>query len=237
MKIGRCMLIALAAGCGAADATDTERAPLPSIEAPGQPAAPKAQETAADTRCPLALPGAQVASEVTSDGVALVFKVAGGDPTDLRDRVQRMADHHNAAQVPGDAGAGKDQKSGMTSGAGSQGMDLHGGAKKVPSRAVVEETAGGARIVFTPADPAHIGLLREQIRVHGKEMATTGCAASEAPAAQAPPPSSGDSKPSPKPTPSPTPADPILPDRPVTPDQPVTPPAPPPPPTGEPFVQ
>jgi hypothetical protein len=238
MKIGRCMLIALAAGCGAADATDTERAPLPPNEAQGQRAAPMAQETAADTRCPLALPGAQVASEVTSDGVALVFRVAGGDPTDLRDRVQRMADRHNAAQVPGDGVAGKDQKGGMTSGATGQGSDMHGGAKSVPSRAVVEETAGGARIIFTPADPAQIGLLREQIRVHGKEMATTGCAADEAPTPQAPPPSSsGDSTPAPKPTPSPKPADPILPDRPVTPDQPVTPPAPPPPPTGEPFVQ
>ncbi len=74
MKIGRSILIALAAGCGAADSTDTGRAPLPSNE-PGEPAANRSEESA-DTGCPLALPDAQVASEVTSDGVALVFTTA-----------------------------------------------------------------------------------------------------------------------------------------------------------------
>ena len=234
MKIGRSILIALAAGCGAADSTDTGRAPLPPTDEPGQTAANRSEENA-DTGCPLALPGAQVASEVTSDGVALVFTTGGGDPTELRDRVQRMADQHNAAQVPGDDAEGPAGAGGMSSPEGAHGVDMHGAARKVPSRATVEDTAGGARIVFVPSDPARLPVLREQIRVHGKEMATTGCSADQAPAPHAPPP--GDFMPTPEPTPSPNPQEPVLPDRPVTPDQPVTPPTAPPPPTGEPFVQ
>ncbi len=207
MKIGRCMIVALLAGCGAADSTETERAPLPPIENPDQPAAAQKSQAVADGDCPLALPGAQLRSEVTADGVALVFTTGGGDPAELRDRVQRMAHHHNAAPV-------------------------------ADSRAEVEEIAGGARVVFTPSDPARVAVLREQIRVHGKEMASTGCAEDPAPARALPPATpSGDSKSPPDPTPSPTPQEPVPPDRPVTPDHPVTPPSPPPPPTGEPFVQ
>jgi hypothetical protein len=206
MKIGRCMILALLAGCGAADSTDTEHAPLPPVENPDQPTGTQKSQAAADSDCPLALPGAQLRSEVTADGVALVFTTGGGDPTELRDRVQRMADHHNGAPVPA-------------------------------SRAAVEEIDGGARVVFTPSDPAKVGVLREQIRVHGKEMASTGCAEDPAPAKSLPPASpSGDSKTPPDPTPAPTPEEPVAPDRPVTPDHPVTPPSPPPP-TGEPFVQ
>ena len=202
------MIVALLAGCGAADGTDTEHAPLPPIENPDQPIARKKTQEATGGDCPLALPGAQLRSEVTADGVALVFTTGGGDPTELRDRVQRMADQHNAAPAP-------------------------------DSRAAVEEIDGGARVVFTPSDPARVGVLREEIRVHGKEMASTGCGDGTAPATSAPPASpSGDSKTTqPDPTPSPTPAEPVVPDRPVTPDHPVTPPSPPPPPTGEPFVQ
>lgn len=230
------MLIAMAAGCGAADSTDTERAPLRPTEKPDQPIA---AEKAADSGCPLALPGAQVSSEVTSDGVALVFSIAGGDPADLRDRVHKMADRHNATQAPAeDAGKKAKQEGGMTSPEGAHGMDMHGAARQVPSRAVVEDTKSGARIVFTPSDPAKVGALREQIRVHGREMATTGCVA-EQPAPRAAPPA-GESRPVPEPppTPAPNPEEPVLPDRPVTPDQPITPPVPPPPPTGgQPFVQ
>lgn len=238
MKIGRSILIAFAAGCGAADSTDTERAPLPPVEDPDRPIAADRSEKSVDTGCPLALPGAQVSSEVTSDGVALVFTAAAGDAAELKARVHRMADRHNAAQVPAadGEGAGGSGEGGMTSPEGAHGMDMHAGARQVPSRAAVEETASGARIVFTPSDPAKLPVLREQIRVHGKEMATTGCVENRPPMPQAAPPS-GESRPAPEPTPSPGPEEPVMPDRPVTPDQPVTPPSPPPPPTGEPFVQ
>ncbi len=238
MKNGRCILIALVAGCGAADTTDTERAPLPPSEPSAQPSAVQ-KETTPDLDCPLALPGAQVTSEVTPDGVALVFTVNSGDPGELRARVRRMADNHNEREVvpTGDAAtAGGD--TGMTSNDGARGVDMHGGATQVASRAAVEDTSSGARVVFTPSDPAQVGVLREQIRLHGEELASTGCGGNEpAPTSTraAPPPSSGDRMPPLEPTPSPNPQEPILPDRPVTPDQPVTPPSAPPPPTGQPF--
>ena len=100
MKIGRCIIVALLAGCGAADSTDTERAPLPPTENPDQPVGPQKSQPVADSDCPLALPGAQLRSEVTADGVALVFTTGGGDPAELRDRVQRMAEHQNAVPAP-----------------------------------------------------------------------------------------------------------------------------------------
>ena len=238
----RWILVVLLAGCGAAEGTDTDKAPLPPMEEDGKPKQASRPEAASD--CPTALPGAQLRSEVTADGVALVFTTSGGDAGELRDRVQRMADRHNAAQVPlveqDPARAPGETSSGMTSTEGAHGMDMHGAGKDVPSRAAVEEISGGARVVFTPTDPAQVGILREHIRVHGKEMAETGCGEAPIPAqAPPPPPSSGGAKTLPEPIPPPTPGEPDAPDRPVTPDQPVTPPSPspPPPPTGEPFVQ
>lgn len=193
----------MAAGCGAADSADTERAPLPPMEQsgkPGQPAAAAKSQAAVDGDCPLELPGARLASEVTADGVALVFTSDGGDPAELRARVQRMASRH--AQ----------------------------GDPAIPSRAKVEEIAGGARLIFTPVDASQVGMLREHIRVHGKEMASSGCKA-PAPARVVSPPASENPTPPPPADPSPTPKpdEPIMPDRPVTPDHPITPPTPPPP--------
>jgi hypothetical protein len=219
----RWILVALLAGCGASDGTDTEKAPLPPMEAAGQPTQGKAAE-AKESDCPLALPGAQVRSEVTADGVALVFTTSGGDGGELRDRVQRMADRHNAAPPPAEE-------------------PNAAAVNPPPARAAVEEISGGARVVFTPTDPAKVGVLREHIRVHGKEMAEASCGEEAAPARVSPPPPSspaGESKTAPGPAPTPTPPadEPHKPDRPVTPDQPVSPPTPPPPPpTGVPFVQ
>ena len=170
------MIALVLAGCGAADGTDTEHAPLPPIENPDQPITHQKTQEATGGDCPLALPGAQLRSEVTADGVALVFTTGGGDPTELRDRVQRMADHHNAAAAP-------------------------------DSRAAVEEIDGGARVVFTPSDPARVGVLREEIRVHGREMASTGCGEGPVPPTPASPPpaKAGDSTTPTDPAPSPTP--------------------------------
>jgi hypothetical protein len=240
MKIAPSILVCLLAGCGAADTAETEHAPLPPMEQPGQPTAQKQAQPVVDRNCPLALPDAQMVSEVTADGVALVFRTTGGgDPAELRARVHQMAERHNEAQVPAEDLAAKSETAGdgMASAEGAHGMDMHGAAREVPSRAAVEDIAGGARVVFTPADPAKVGLLREQIRLHGKEMASTNCSASAPTGEAAPPPSRGERKPRLEPTPTPSPGEPISPDRPKTPDQPVTPPAAPPPPSGEPFVQ
>ena len=158
----RRILVVLLAGCGAAEGTDTEKAPLPAMESSaGQPKEGKAAPATTDSGCPLALPGAQLRSEVTADGVALVFTTSGGDGAELRDRVQRMADRHNAAAPP---------------------VEPNAAGKKPPaSRAAVEEISGGARVVFTPTDPAQVGVLREHIRVHGKEMAEASCGEPPAP--------------------------------------------------------
>jgi len=231
------MMVVVLAGCGAADSTDTEHAPLPPLEQPSQPRASEKAPPAADRDCPLALPGAQMVSEVTADGVALVFTTSGGDAAELQARVHQMAEQHNEAQVPEADARSEKQGDGMGTAEGAHGMDMHGAAREVPSRATVEDIAGGARIVFTPSDPAKVGLLREQIRVHGKEMATSNCSQKTAPAAQAPPPPSGERRPPLAPTPTPGGEEPVAPDRPKTPDQPVTPPAAPPPPTGQPFAQ
>jgi hypothetical protein len=175
-------------------------------------------------------------SEVTADGVALVFTISSGDPAELRARVRELAERHNETQVPAEDTAAR-SPSEPEGGMAAHGMDMHGAGKQVPSRAAVEDIAGGARIVFTPADASKVGVLREEIRVHGQEMASSGCSDGTAPAAVPPPPPGGERKPPLAPTPSPGQEEPIAPDRPTTPEQPVTPPSAPPPPTGERFVQ
>src|SRR4029079_19837177 len=85
MKLG-CMVVTLLAGCGAADTAETDHAPLPPMEQPDQPLA-ATREQRSDRTCPLAWPGAQMLSEVTADGVALVFTTSGGDAAELRARV------------------------------------------------------------------------------------------------------------------------------------------------------
>jgi hypothetical protein len=198
--------LGLLAGCGAADSTDTEKAPLPPMAAPDRPA--PAAEPVVDRSCPTSLEGVQVTSEVTTNGAALVFTADGGDVGELQSRVKTLASRYGSGELGG----------------------------TIAARASVDETGTGAKLLLVPLEPAQLGALREYVRVHGQEMASGSCgtmsveaekkgtpAATPPPAGREPSPIPGE----PQPTPAPVPSEPVIPDRPVTPDQPVTPPTPP----------
>jgi hypothetical protein len=49
--------------------------------------------------CPMAVPGTQVMTEDTRDGIAMEFTTMSGDVMDLRQRVRRMAEMHSRMQM------------------------------------------------------------------------------------------------------------------------------------------
>ncbi len=115
--------------------------------------------------CPLAVPGTTVREQDVEGGGALVFTTTQGDVMELRRRVAQMADMHNRhvarhhqMEQQGTGGAGP------------------GPMMEVPNaRARVEDIEGGARIVYTPADPARVPEVREQLVRHASEMASGNC--------------------------------------------------------------
>ncbi len=114
--------------------------------------------------CPLAVPGTPVREQDVAEGGALVFTTTQGDVMELRRRVAQMADLHNRHVA-----RHRQMEQQGTGGAGP-------GPMEVPNaQARVEDVEGGARIVYTPADPAQIPMLREQLVRHASEMASGNC--------------------------------------------------------------
>jgi len=101
--------------------------------------------------CPRAVPGTIVSAQDVADGGALAFTTTQGDVAELRRRVAQMADTHNrylamhGSMQPGTGGAGPDQPLALN------------------AQARVEDVEGGARIVYTPKDPAQVPALREEL--------------------------------------------------------------------------
>lgn len=114
--------------------------------------------------------GSTAAATETSDGAALVF-TATGDPASIRAYAQRTAQMYNH-MVSMQSGMPMGGSGGM-GGAGMQGRGMHGGKmgmqrgapiQLVPSHAIAENTATGARIVLVPDDASRRTALREQAR-------------------------------------------------------------------------
>lgn len=106
--------------------------------------------------CPMAVQGTTVRAEDVEGGAAIVFT---GNASELRQRVARMAEMHNRHH-----GEGHGRGTGMAG----------GGMMMPPSMARSEDVEGGARLVFTPRDPAELAKLREHVRHHAERMISSG---------------------------------------------------------------
>jgi hypothetical protein len=93
--------------------------------------------------CPVMVEDTSLATADTADGIALVFTTEKTNVTELQTRVERMAKMQTAM--------------------GDMPM-MHGGM--VPATASYEANPNGARLIFTPKDPAQL----DQLRTHVREM-------------------------------------------------------------------
>jgi hypothetical protein len=133
----------------------------------------------------MAVEGTTARAEDVDGGVAMAFTTTG-DVAELRRRVAHMAEMHGSHPGGGH---------GMMMGEGHPGGMMGEGMKMPPATARSEDIEGGARIVFTPKDPADLAALREQTRRHAEQMASGQCpmmamhaGAEAAPAAPSEPP-------------------------------------------------
>jgi len=161
-----------------------------------QPAKPA---QAGDSMCPVEVPGTSVTVEDTATGAAFVF-VTTGDAGELRRRVAAMAkmhnDHHaSMGAMPDGTGAGGGgheghDMSGHDMGGheghdmgGHEGHDMsghdmggHGGMMiMMHSKATATDVQGGARLELT-VDPANVGKLQGEMRMHAQHMSAGTCA-------------------------------------------------------------
>jgi hypothetical protein len=138
--------------------------------------------------CPMRVEGTKVTASDVDGGIALAFATSTGDVSELRQRVQHMADMHK--------GSGEMRMGGPTGGAaGHQGMMMSGGMMNgmmgdgmmMPAAtATVEEVPGGSRIILRPKDPAKLEALREHAHKCSERMQSGQCPMMGAQAAATP---------------------------------------------------
>ncbi len=195
MRTGTLWVVAMAAvgaGCAGGGGARAERAQQATLEQqqlaagavptgkpdlwarPGyRPAMATMSGSGSAGRCPMDVPGAQVATADTRDGEAITFTTTSPDQVEeLRSRVHGLADMHNRQEhgrmsMRGRTGAGS-----AGAGGGEQGSGMMG------SRAVVEDVDGGARVTVTASDPAEAGRLRKAVRARADHMRRTGACGS-----------------------------------------------------------
>ena len=143
----------------------------PATAAPSQAQqSPEAMGAMSMQSCPMAIPGTQVSAAETSNGESVTFTTSPDHAADLRERVHAMADMHNHHhQGDGMEGMHGDMQHGDMMASGE-----HMAMMPPPSRAVVEDVEGGARIVVTPNDPADLERLRSTVRMHAEHMQKSG---------------------------------------------------------------
>lgn len=141
--------------------------------------------------CPMGVQGTQVAVEDVEGGVALTFTTATGSVDELRARVAKMAEHHNAmASGQKSTCAGKDDPACMGQG-GMHGGGMHGGMgmggmPMMSAKASAEDVPGGSRLVLKTEDPAQVAALREHAHHHAEMMTKGECGCAGKQAAQTP---------------------------------------------------
>ncbi|MBN9682737.1 MULTISPECIES: hypothetical protein [unclassified Corallococcus] len=141
-----------------------------------------------DQRCPMSVPGAQVHTQDTSDGVALVFTTS--DPSqvsDLQTRARRLLDEQskrtNSAETPLDLAqeedlgdtpteiqSGRDESG--TGGAGNQGM---AGAPSVLSTVVATDTPEGITVTYSAQDHMQKRQLIDEVHETARQMQGGHC--------------------------------------------------------------
>ena len=149
---------------------------------------PPAQRSSVDQRCPMSVPGAQVRTEDTSDGVALIFTTS--DPSqvaDLQLRSRRMLDEQarrTQGQTPMDLaqeedlgdGAMEEQSGRDESGTGGGGGALDtAGAPTVPSRAVAQETEDGITVTYSAMDTMQKRQLVDEVHETARQLKGGHC--------------------------------------------------------------
>ncbi|RKG75250.1 hypothetical protein [Corallococcus terminator] len=147
----------------------------------------KATSASKDPSCPMAVPGAQVRSQETSDGVALIFTTS--DPsqvTDLQMRGRKMMveqAQYARSQTPMDLAQAEDlgvsateEQDGMddtgTGGGGSKGS---AGAPTVPSRAMVQDTANGLTVTYSADNGMQKRELIDQVNATAHQLEKGHC--------------------------------------------------------------
>lgn len=160
------VLVLLAAACAHSGGSgDTTAAARP---APATAASRQAPTASGMPMCPTDVEGTQVTAADTPSGETVTFTTAPERAAELRTRVHAMADMHNRHHATG----ATDAHAGMQ---GAEGGGMHHGAMMPPpSRATVEDTDTGARIVVTPNDPADLAKLQATVREHAQHM-QEGC--------------------------------------------------------------
>lgn len=125
--------------------------------------------------CPMTVEGTTARAEDVDGGAALAFTTTG-DVAELRRRVAHMAEMHEKHHGEGHgAMMGGDEGKGMMGGGEGMMGDGKGGMGMPPATARSEEIDGGARLVFTPRDPADLPKLREHAHQHAEKMASGQC--------------------------------------------------------------
>lgn len=170
------IIVALALGCAS---SQTNRDPTASEPATQETKLdPSAPDHGMMGMCPMAVEGTTVRSEELDGSVALVFTTTG-DVADLRRRVAHMAEmhgrHHQEGRGHGMHMHGRHHQEEHRHGRHMHGSE-HGDTMMMPPSAVrSEEVDGGARLVFTPRDPADLASMREHVHQHAERMAGGQC--------------------------------------------------------------
>ncbi len=133
-------------------------------------------------QCPMDVPGTQVSAADTPEGESVTFTTSSPDAVpDLRARIHAMADRYERRHARADAqeeaqgGTGDgDESAAGSAGSGSPDAEGTPAHESAPSRAVVEDIEGGARIDITPNDPADLDQLRTTIRDRVASREETG---------------------------------------------------------------
>lgn len=126
--------------------------------------------------CPMVVQESDVVVSDTEGGVALTFTTGEGDVSDLRTRVQRMAQMYEMHRGHGALMWHHMGGDGMGHGGPGPGMGPMGEHSPMPAaNATVTEIDKGARLELEPTDPSQLEALREHIRWHGQRMHAGEC--------------------------------------------------------------
>jgi hypothetical protein len=164
---------------------------------------PRRATAHAEARCPLDVPGSSVSASDTNDGAALTFTAPPDELTGLRVQVAQWAERierggaagamgtgsgapvDGTLSTQGEAWSGSGNESGGLGDArspdqGPGGVGRAGNPARAdefpPARAVVQDTAEGARLVLTPNDSADAEHLRAATRSQASALQASGCA-------------------------------------------------------------
>ncbi|NOJ95177.1 hypothetical protein D7W82_15250 [Corallococcus sp. CA049B] len=152
-----------------------------------QPMSATEMSSTGDQRCPMSVPGAQVHTQDTSNGVALMFTTS--DPSqvaDLQTRARRLlneqakrtnaerpmdlAQAEDLGDSPTEIQSGRDESG--TGGGGNQGM---AGAPTVLSTVVAQDTPEGITITYSAQDPMQKRQLIDEVHETARQMQGGHC--------------------------------------------------------------